>query len=95
MTSFRIKKIELRYKPFILCYLKMNPMLINVWFVSIIMLLFMANSIPAAFYVAVFVFLFPFVTFMCSVLFSIVPRDIWLGTGLMCLFLWTRFAVLP
>lgn len=95
MTSFRIKKIELCYKPFILCYFKMNPMLINVWFVSIIMLLVMANSNPVAFNYAVFVFLCPFVTFVCSVLFSIVPRDIWFGFGLMCLFLWTRFAVLP
>jgi hypothetical protein len=73
----------------------MNPMLINAWFVSIIMLLVLANSIPHAFYVAVFVFLCPFVTFVCSVLFSIIPRDIWFGFGLMCLFLWTRFAVLP
>jgi hypothetical protein len=92
---FVIKKIELRYTPFILCYFKMNPMLINVWFVSIIMLLVMANSNPVAFNYAVFVFLSPFVTFVCSVLFSIIPRDIWFGFGLMCLFLWTRFAVLP
>jgi hypothetical protein len=73
----------------------MNPMLINVWFVSIIMLLVMANSNPVAFNYAVFVFLSPFITFVCSVLFSIVPNDIWFGFGLMCLFLWTRFAVLP
>ena len=73
----------------------MNPMLINAWFVSIIMLLVLANSIPVAFNVAVFVFLSPFVTFVCYMLFTIIPRDIWFGFGLMCLFLWTRFAVLP
>jgi len=84
-------------KTFFLCYLKMNPMLINInaWFVSIIMLLIMANINPVAFYVAVFVFVSPFVTFVCSVLFSIIPNEIWYGFGLMCLFLWTRFAVLP
>jgi hypothetical protein len=95
IVGFVIKKIELRYKPFILCYFKMNPMLINVWFVSIIMLLVMANSNPVAFNYAVFVFVSPFVTIVCSVLFSIIPNDIWYGFGLMCLFLWTRFVVLP
>ena len=70
-------------------------MLINVWFVSIIMLLVMANNIPNAFYYALIVFYCPFVIFAFNVLFSIIPNEIWYGFGLMCLFLWTRFAILP
>ena len=72
----------------------MNPMLINAWFVSIIMLLVTSNSIPDAFYVALIVFYCPFVMLALYVV-SLFPYEIWFGFGLMCLFLWTRFAVLP
>ena len=72
----------------------MNPMLINAWFVSIIMLLVTANSIPDAFNYAVIVFYCPFVILALYVV-SFLPYEIWYGVALMCLFLSARFAVLP
>jgi len=69
-------------------------MFINAWFVSIIMLLVTANSIPDAFNVALMVFYCPFVMLALYVV-SLFPYDIWYGVALMSLFLWARFSALP
>ena len=66
----------------------MNPMLINVWFASMVILLLCSNVIPGAFNYALTIFYVPLVVFVFYVLFSIVPRDIWYCFGLMCLFLY-------
>ena len=66
----------------------MNPMLINVWFASMVVLLLCSNVIPGAFNYALTIFYVPLVIFACYVLFMIVPRDMWMFIGLLCLFIY-------
>ena len=71
-----------------------NHMLMNAWFVSIITLLVLSNSIPDAFTYALIMFYVPFVILACYVV-SFFPYEIWLGLGLMCLFLWMKVEMVP
>jgi hypothetical protein len=66
----------------------MDPMLINVWFMSMIVLLMCSGIIPGAFNYAFTIFCTPLVVFAFYLLFMIVPRDMWLLFGLMCLFIY-------
>jgi hypothetical protein len=66
----------------------MNPMLINGWFASMVLLLMCSGIIPNAFNIAFTIFCTPLVGFALYVLFMIVPRDMWMLFGLMCLFLY-------
>jgi hypothetical protein len=66
----------------------MDPMLINVWFASMVVLLMCSSVIPDAFNYAFTIFCAPLVGFALYVLFMIVPRDMWLLFGLMCLFIY-------
>lgn len=66
----------------------MNPMLINVWVMTMVVLLLCSNVIPGAFNYALTIFYVPLVIFACYVLFMIVPRDMWMFIGLLCLFIY-------
>ncbi len=66
----------------------MNYMLMNAWFVSMVVLLMCSNVIPNAFNIALTIFYAPLVLFVFYVLFTIVSRDMWLLFGLMCLFIY-------
>ena len=66
----------------------MNPMLINIWFVTMVVLLLSSNVIAGAFNIAFTIFYLPFVVFAFYVLFMIVPSEIWLGFALMCIFIY-------
>jgi hypothetical protein len=66
----------------------MESMLLSVWFMSMVVLLLCSNVIPNAFSVAITIFYAPLVVFAFYVLFLIVPKDMWLLFGLMCLFLY-------
>jgi len=66
----------------------MESMLLTVWFMSMVVLLMCSNVIPDAFNIAITIFYIPLVIFGFYVLFSIVPKDMWLLFGLMCLFLY-------
>jgi hypothetical protein len=66
----------------------MNYMLMNAWFASMVVLLMCSNVIPNAFNIALTIFCTPLVGFMLYVLFMIVPRDMWMLFGLMCLFIY-------
>ena len=66
----------------------MDPMLINVWFASMVVLLMCSGVIPGAFNYAFTIFCAPIVGFALYVLVMIVPRDMWLLFGLMCLFIY-------
>ena len=66
----------------------MESMLLSVWFMSMVVLLLCSNVIPNAFSVAITIFYVPLVVFAFYVLFLIVPKDMWLLFGLMCLFLY-------
>jgi hypothetical protein len=66
----------------------MTSMLINVWFASMVVLLMCSGVIPGAFNYALTIFYVPFVIFAIYVLVMIVPRDMWLLFGLMCLFIY-------
>ncbi len=65
----------------------MNYMLVNVWFMSMVVLLMCSNVIPNAFNIALTIFHIPLVIFAFYVM-SFIPRDIWYCFGLMCLFLY-------
>jgi hypothetical protein len=66
----------------------MESMLLSVWFMSMVVLLLSSNVIPNAFNIAITIFYVPIVGFVLYVLFMIVPKDMWLLFGLMCLFLY-------
>jgi hypothetical protein len=66
----------------------MESMLLSVWFMSMVVLLLSSNIIPNAFNIAITIFYVPIVGFVLYVLFLIVPKDMWLLFGLMCLFLY-------
>jgi len=66
----------------------MESMLLSVWFMSMVVLLMCSNVIPDAFNIAITIFYVPLVVFAFYVLFMIVPKDMWLLFGLMCLFLY-------
>jgi hypothetical protein len=66
----------------------MESMLLSVWFMSMVVLLLSSNVIPNAFNIAITIFYVPIVGFVLYVLFLIVPKDMWLLFGLMCLFLY-------
>jgi len=66
----------------------MESMLLSVWFMSMVVLLLCSNVIPDAFNIAITIFYVPLVIFAFYVLFLIVPRDMWMFIGLMCLFLY-------
>ena len=66
----------------------MESMLLSVWFMSMVVLLLSSNIIPNAFNIAITIFYVPIVGFVLYVLFMIVPKDMWLLFGLMCLFLY-------
>jgi len=66
----------------------MTSMLISIWFVSMVVLLMSSGVIPDAFNIAFTIFCAPIVGFALYVLVMIVPRDMWLLFGLMCLFLY-------
>ena len=66
----------------------MTSMLINVWFVSMVVLLMCSGVIPNAFNIAFTIFCAPLVVFVFYMLFLIVPRDMWMLFGLMCLFIY-------
>jgi hypothetical protein len=55
---------------------------------SMVVLLLSSNVIPNAFNIAITIFYVPIVGFVLYVLFMIVPKDMWLLFGLMCLFLY-------
>ena len=63
-------------------------MLLSVWFMTMVVLLLSSNVIPDAFNIAITIFYVPLVIFAFYVLFLIVPKDMWLFFGLMCLFLY-------
>ena len=63
-------------------------MFINIWAMTIVVLLLCSNVIPNAFNIAITIFYVPIVGFVLYVLFLIVPKDMWLLFGLMCLFLY-------
>ena len=65
----------------------MNPMLINIWFLSMISLLVLSGTIPGAYGCAVLIFCIPFIVLAIRVL-SHLPHDFWFGLGLMCLFIY-------
>jgi hypothetical protein len=71
----------------------MDPLYINAWYVSILMLLLLTNIFPNAFICAVIVFYCPFVILALYML-TFLPQEIWYGFGMMCLFLWTWFVML-
>jgi hypothetical protein len=66
----------------------MESMLLSAWFMSMVALLLCSNIIPNAFNLAITIFYVPLVVFASYVLFMIVPKDVWLLFGLMCLFLY-------
>lgn len=66
----------------------MESMLLTVWFMTMVVLLLCSNVIPDAFNIAITIFYVPLVIFAFYVLFLIVPKDMWLFFGLMCLFLY-------
>jgi hypothetical protein len=66
----------------------MESMLTTIWFMSMVVLLLCSNVIPDAFNIAITIFYVPLVVFAFYVLFLIVPKDMWLLFGLMCLFLY-------
>jgi len=66
----------------------MTSMLINVWFVSMAVFLMSSGVIPNAFNIAFTIFCTPLVGFVLYVLFSVVPYDMWMLFGLMCLFIY-------
>jgi len=66
----------------------MESMLTTIWFMSMVVLLLSSNVIPDAFNIAITIFYVPLVVFAFYVLFLIVPKDMWLLFGLMCLFLY-------
>jgi len=66
----------------------MNSMLINVWLATIVVLLLCSENIPDAFNYAFTIFYTPLVVFAFYVLFSVVPYDMWILFGLMCLFIY-------
>lgn len=66
----------------------MESMLLSVWFMTMVVLLLSSNVIPDAFNIAITIFYVPLVIFAFYVLFLIVPKDMWLFFGLMCLFLY-------
>ena len=66
----------------------MESTLLSVWFMSMVVLLLSSNVIPNAFNIAFTIFCTPLVVFVFYVLFLIVPKDMWLLFGLMCLFLY-------
>jgi hypothetical protein len=66
----------------------MESMLLSAWFMSMVALLLSSNIIPNAFNIAITIFYVPLVVFASYVLFMIVPKDMWLFFGLMCLFLY-------
>jgi hypothetical protein len=66
----------------------MESMLTTIWFMSMVGLLLCSNVIPDAFNIAITIFYVPLVVFAFYVLFLIVPKDMWLLFGLMCLFLY-------
>lgn len=63
-------------------------MLTTIWFMSMVGLLLSSNIIPNAFNIAITIFYVPLVVFAFYVLLLIVPKDMWLLFGLMCLFLY-------
>jgi hypothetical protein len=85
-----VKKIDLLINLFycVISKNKMESMLLSVWFMSMVVLLLCSNVIPNAFSVAITIFYVPLVVFAFYVLFLIVPKDMWLLFGLMCLFLY-------
>jgi len=66
----------------------MESMLLSAWFMSMVALLLSSNIIPNAFNIAITIFYVPLLVFASYVLFMIVPKDMWLLFGLMCLFLY-------
>ena len=66
----------------------MNSMLMNVWLASMVLLLMCSSVIPNAFNYAFTIFCAPIVGFAFYLLVMIVPRDMWLLFGLMCLFIY-------
>ena len=66
----------------------MESTLLSVWFVSMAVFLMSSGVIPNAFNIAFTIFCTPLVGFVLYVLFLIVPKDMWLLFGLMCLFLY-------
>jgi hypothetical protein len=66
----------------------MESMLLSVWFMSMVVMLLSSNIIPNAFNIVITLFYVPLVGFVLYVLFMIVPKDMWLLFGLMCLFLY-------
>lgn len=65
----------------------MDPMLINIWFMSMVLLLAVSSIIPGAYGCAMLIFCIPFIVLAIRVL-SYFPRDFWCGLGLMCLFIY-------
>ena len=66
----------------------MNSMFLNLWVMTMVVLLLCSNVIPGAFNYALTIFYVPLVIFACYVLFMIVPRDMWMFIGLLCLFIY-------
>ena len=62
-------------------------MIMHVWILSMISLLMLSLSIPDAFYGAIVIFYVPFAILALYVL-SLLPQEIWVGAGLMCLFIY-------
>ena len=62
-------------------------MILNAWVLSMVSLLMLSTSIPDAFYGAIAIFYVPFVILALYVL-SLLPQEIWVGAGLMCLFIY-------
>jgi len=68
--------------------------IINVWFMSMVVLLVVTNIIPSAsigaitFKGAIIVYCIPLVIGVIYIL-SLFDREFWYGVGLLCLFLWT------
>jgi hypothetical protein len=66
----------------------MTSILINVWVASMVVFLMSSGVIPNAFNIAFTIFCTPLVGFMLYMLVMIVPRDMWMLFGLMCLFIY-------
>lgn len=70
------------------------PMLVNVWFMSMVVLLVLTNIIPSAsigaitFSGAIIIFYMPLVIGAIYIL-SLFDREFWYAVGLLFLFLWT------
>ena len=75
-----------------------RPMLANVWFMSMVVLLVLTNIIPSAsigaitFSGAIIIFCMPLVIGAIYIL-SLFDREFWYAVGLLFLFLWTMINI--